>query len=234
MIELLSFGDSGWGDEMLQGAGMTVLVALLSFGLGLPIGLAGAGAKLSRSLPLRLAADIYTTVVRGIPELLVIFLLFFGLERAILSIAAALGLGGTFRLNNFVIGTAAVALISGAYSTEVLRGAIRAIPAGQIEAGRAFGMSRRTLFRRIVLPQMIRYAVPGLGNVWQLTLKDTALVSVTALAELMRMASVAARSTRQPFTFYLAAACIYLLLTVASQAVFQRVERRSLRGVRRG
>lgn len=233
MSGLLSFGDEGWGDEMLRGLGMTLLVAALAFGIGLLIGMAGAGAKLSRSRVLRAAALVYTTVVRGVPELLVIYLLFFGMERAILSVAGFFGYAGTFHLDNFTVGVGALAIISGAYSTEVLRGAIQAIPYGQIEAGRAFGMNPRKLFVRIVLPQMLRYAVPGMGNIWQLTLKDSALISVTALAELMRYASVAARSTREPFTFYLVAALIYLVVTVFSQAAFQRVERHANRGVRR-
>ena len=195
MIELFSFGETGWGDQILLGAGMTVIVAVLSFLSGVVVGMAGAGAKLSHSAALRGSADVFTTVVRGVPELLVIYLLFFGMPGAVQAVAEVFGYTGSVQLQPFTVGVLAVGIISGAYSTEVLRGAIQTIPAGQIEAARAVGMHRWLIFRRIMLPQIMRYALPGLGNVWQLTLKDTALISVTGLAELMRQSSVAARST---------------------------------------
>ena len=234
MLELFSFGETGWGDQILLGAGMTVLVAVLSFLSGVVIGMAGAGAKLSHSPVLRGGADVYTTVVRGVPELLVIYLLFFGLDSAIQSVAGVFGYTGMIRVEPFVIGVLAVGIISGAYSTEVLRGAIQTIPAGQIEAARAVGMHRWLIFRRIMLPQIMRFALPGLGNVWQLTLKDTALISVTGLAELMRQSSVAARSTREPFVFYLVAALLFLVMTTFSTVLFQKAEQFYNRGVRRG
>ncbi len=233
MLQTFAFGDTGWGDEILFGAGMTVVVAVLSYLIGIVIGTAGAGAKLSHSVVLRGAADIYTTVVRGVPELLVIYLLFFGLDPAIQFIASGFGYTGTLRLEPFTVGVGAIGIISGAYSTEVLRGAIQAIPAGQIEAARAVGMHRLQIFYRIMLPQVMRFALPGLGNVWQLTLKDTALISVTGLAELMRQSSVAARSTREPFDFYIFAALLYLVMTTVSTAVFHRAEGHYNRGVRR-
>lgn len=233
MLELLSFGDTGWGDEMLRGAAVTVAVAVLSFGLGIGIGIGGAAAKLSNSRWLRGSADIYTTVVRGVPELLVIYLLFFGSTAAILTVARSFGYTGYVEVSPFLIGTFAVGLISGAYSTEVIRGAVQAVPAGQIEAGRACGMGRWLVIRRIVAPQAARLALPGLGNVWQLTLKDTALISVTSLGELMRMASIASGSTRQPFTFYVTAAVLYLAMTTVSTVMFDRGERHFSRGIRR-
>ncbi|MGP1394111.1 MAG: ABC transporter permease [Inquilinaceae bacterium] len=233
MLELLSFGDAGWGDEMLRGAMVTVIVAVLSFALGIGIGIGGAAAKLSASRWLRGAADVYTTVVRGVPELLVIYLLFFGSTAAILTVARSFGYAGYVEVSPFLIGTVAVGLISGAYSTEVIRGAVQAIPAGQIEAGKACGMGRWLVIRRIVAPQAARLALPGLGNVWQLTLKDTALISVTSLGELMRMASIASGSTRQPFTFYVTAAVLYLAMTTVSTVMFDRGERHFSRGIRR-
>ncbi len=233
MIELLSFGDQGWGDEMLAGAGMTVILAAAAYLLGLFIGMVAAAAKVWGGWLLRLLMEVYTTVIRGVPELLVIYLLFFGNEAAINAIAGWFGYGGTIRLDAFVIGMTAVGLISGAYSTEVLRGAIQAVPHGQIEAGRAFGMSRSLVFRRIILPQVMRLALPGLGNVWQLILKDTALVSVVGLAETMRVASVAARSEHEPFLFYIAAAVLFLAITTVSQWVFRAAEMRAARGERR-
>lgn len=212
---------------------MTLLVALLSFFGGLVVGTGIAGAKLSGGRIIGGIADGYTTVVRGIPELLVIYLLFFGLESFIIWLTQAFGYGGTLRLNAFVIAAMSIALISGAYSAEVIRGAIQAVPKGQMEAAKAVGMSPVLRFRRVMLPQMLRLALPGLGNVWQLTLKDTALISVTGLAELMRISGVAARSEREPFMFYLVAALLYLIMTTISQTIFQQAEARTQRGYRR-
>jgi len=231
-LELLSLGDQGWGDEMLRGALMTLAVSLSSMALGLVFGTLGAAAKLSAVAPARWLAEGYTTIVRGVPELLVIYLLFFGGNGAVMFIAGIFGYGGYIELNAFTIGTFAVGVVSGAYSTEVIRGAVLAVPKGQIEAAQAIGMSRALLLRRIMLPQVARFALPGLGNVWQLTLKDTSLISVTGLVEIMRQAHIAAGSSRQPFTFYLVAACLYLLLTSFSNYGFRRAEGWASRGVR--
>jgi octopine/nopaline transport system permease protein len=183
--------------------------------------------------PARWLAEGYTTVARGVPELLVIYLLFFGGSQAAMFVASIFGYGGYIEINAFTIGTVAVGIISGAYSTEVIRGAVLAVPRGQIEAARAIGMHRSLLFRRIMLPQVARFALPGLGNVWQLTLKDTALISVTGLVEIMRQAHVASGSTREPFTFYMVAALLYMLLSTFSNYGFQRAEGWAGRGVRR-
>jgi len=230
MDGLLAFGAEGWGDEILEGAAMTVAVAVLAYGFGILIGFLGAGAKLAPNPVVRGVAGVYTTVVRGVPELLVIYLLFFGMDPLLRSIGETFGYSGAVRLPPFGVGVMAIGLISGAYSTEVIRGAILTVPRGQLEAGRAFGMSRVLVFRRILLPQLLRLALPGLGNVWQLTLKDTALISVTGLAELMRLSSVAARSTREPFIFYLVAALLYLAMTSVSTVAFQRAEKHYGRG----
>jgi octopine/nopaline transport system permease protein len=232
-LELLSFGDQGWGDEMLLGALMTLAVSLSSMVLGLVFGTLGAAAKLSGVAPARWLAEGYTTIMRGVPELLVIYLLFFGGGGAVMMVASVFGYDGYIEINAFTIGTFAVAIVSGAYSTEVIRGAVLSVPRGEIEAARAIGMPRFLMFRRIMLPQVARFALPGLGNVWQLTLKDTALISVTGLVEIMRQSHIAAGSTRQPFTFYLVAACLYLLLTTFSNYGFQRAEGWASRGVRR-
>ncbi len=232
-MELLSFGDQGWGDEMFRAAFTTLLLSVSAMLLGLLIGTLGAAAKLANSLALRAVGGTYTTIVRGIPELLIIYLLFFGGSGAAMSVARVFGYTGYIELNAFAIGTLAIGFISGAYSTEVLRGAFLAVPRGQIEAAKACGMSGLLLFRRIMFPQVARYALPGIGNVWQLTLKDTALISVTGLVEIMRQANVAAGSTRSPFIFFLAAAVIYLALTTASNQGFHRAENWAGRGVRR-
>lgn len=233
MLDLLAFGPAGWGDEMLLGAAMTVAVASSAFLTGVVFGALGAAAKLSDNRWLAGAAETYTTVVRGVPELLVIYLLFFGGGGAATAIGQLFGYDGFIELNAFTVGVLAVGLISGAYSTEVIRGAARTVPKGQIEAARACGMSRWLILRRVLAPLTLRYALPGLGNVWQLTLKDTALISVTALAETMRMANVAANSTRQPFLFYVTAMLLYLALSTGSSLLFERAERRSLRGERK-
>jgi octopine/nopaline transport system permease protein len=148
-------------------------------------------------------------------------------------VAGMFGYHGYIELNAFTIGMVAVGVVSGAYSTEVIRGAVLSVPRGEIEAAKAIGMRRMLIFRRIMAPQVARFALPGLGNVWQLTLKDTALISVTGLVEIMRQAHVAAGSTRQPFTFYVVAAMLYLILTTFSTYGFQKAEAWAGRGVRR-
>ena len=232
-LELLVLGDNGWGDEMLRAALVTLMVSLSAMGIGLFISIFGTLSKLSNKIYVRVLADVYTTIIRGIPELLVIYLLFFGGSNAIMSLAKLFGYYGYIELNAFVIGSVAVGAISGAYSTEVMRGAFLAIPRGQIDAAKSVGMNKFLIFTRILIPQVLRYALPGLGNVWQLTLKDTALIMVTGLVEIMRQAHVAAGSTYSPFTFYITAAFLYLILTTASNRVFNSAENWANKGVRR-
>lgn len=232
--DLLAWGDAGWGDEMVRGAVWTLLLATVAFVLGVAVGSIGAAAKLSHLPPLRWLGQGYTTVIRGVPDLLVIYLLFFGGNQAVMAIARGLfGYDGYIELDAFTIGAIALGTVSGAYSTEVIRGAVQAVPYGQIEAARGCGMSGWLLFRRIMVPQVARYALPGLGNVWQLTLKDTSLISIVGLVEIMRSASIASGSTQKPFVFYLSAACLYLLLTAGSNRVFGVAESWANRGVRR-
>ena len=209
---------------MLRASLVTLLVSLSAMGIGLLISILGTMAKLSSKFYLRIIADVYTTIIRGIPELLVIYLLFFGGSSAVMRIAKIFGYDGYIELNAFVIGSFAVGAISGAYSTEVMRGAFLAIPKGQIDAGKMVGMNNFLRFKRILVPQVLRYALPGLGNVWQLTLKDTALIMVTGLVEIMRQAHVASGSTYSPFTFYVTAALLYLVLTSGSNKVFSIAE----------
>ncbi|MCC6469753.1 MAG: ABC transporter permease [Alphaproteobacteria bacterium] len=232
-MELLSFGDKGWGDELALAACMTLAVASCAFLLGTVFGCFGALAKLSGLRALEIAADAYTTVVRGIPELLVIYLLFFGGSGALMFVASMFGHTGYIGVNAFMTGVAAIGFVNGAYSTEAIRGAVLAVPKGQIEAAKAYGMPPWTLFRRILAPQVLRFALPSLGNVWQLCLKETALISVTGLVEIMRQATIGAGSTKKPFTFYACAAVLYLLLTTLSGIGFGRAERWAERGVRR-
>ncbi len=232
-LELLILGDQGWGDEMLRAASVTLLLSLSAMSIGLFISIFGVMSKLSDKFYVRVIADVYTTIVRGIPELLVIYLLFFGGSNAVMGMAKLFGYHGYIELNAFVIGSVAVGAISGAYSTEVMRGAFLAVPRGQVDAAKSVGMSKLVIFRRILVPQVLRYALPGLGNVWQLTLKDTSLVMVTGLVEIMRQAHVASGSTYSPFTFYVTAALLYLMLTTASNRIFYSAENWANKGVRR-
>lgn len=232
-LTLLGWGDRGWGDEMFFGALMTLAVASSAYVFGIVFGTGFAAMKLSRFKTLRLIADIYTTVVRGIPELLIIYLVFFGGGAVLRAIARGVfGYGGFIDLPLFVTGMLCIGFSAGAYSTEVIRGAVLAVPVGQIEAARAIGMSGRLRFWRILVPQVARYALPGLGNVWQLTLKETSLISVIGLVEIMRQAAVGAGSTKEPFTFYITAFFLYLVLTSFSNRGFVRAEAWASRGVR--
>ena len=226
-------GPSGWGPAMLAAAGMTILVAILGFVAGAAIGIPVAAAKLSRDWPVRALADGYTTLLRGIPDLLVVYLLYFGGSAALTAVAGAFGASGFVGVPALATGAAALGIVSGAYQAEVYRGAYLALPRGELEAARAVGMTRFLMFRRIVAPQVLRYAVPGLGNVWQLVLKESALISVVGLVELLRQSQIGAGSTRTPFPFYITAGALYLAITTISTWGFARLERHTLRGVRR-
>ena len=216
---------------LAQGTLMTIQVTLLSTFFGILIGIGVAMMKLSSSRLARLLGDVYTTVVRGVPALVLILLIYFGGVRLVNEAARSLGHTQHIDINAFVAGVFALSLAFGAYATEVFRGAFQAIPRGQIEAAHAIGMGRWLTFRRVSLPQVWRIALPGLGNIFLVILKETALVSVIGLEELMRKTEYAVGFTRQPFTFFLFAAFIYLALTVISMLVLQVLERRAARGV---
>jgi octopine/nopaline transport system permease protein len=232
-LQLMGFGPTGWGWGMLAATGVTVAVALCGYFVGAVLGSLGAAAALSRFSILRAAAGFYSTVLRGIPDLLVIYLFYFGSSSVISTVAAWFGSEGFVGAPAVVTGARAIGVVSGAYQLQVFRGAVLALSKGEIEAARAYGMPGFLLFRRIVLPQAARFALPGMGNVWQLVLKESALISVIGLVEIMRQSQIGAGSTRQPFSFYLTAAALYLLITFASGRGFRWAERRSMRGVRR-
>lgn len=226
LFSTLGFGQGGWGFVLLQGALMTVAVTLVALAIGAVVGSLVAWGKLSKGLLPRVLGDAYTTVFRGVPELLIIYLIYFGGSRGVTYVGSLLGAQGFIGLPTFGAGAIGVGLISASYQAEVFRGSFLAVSAGELEAARAIGMSRLTRFRRIVVPQVLRFALPGLGNVWQLSLKDSALVSVTGLAELMRTSQVAAGSTHLYFVFYIAGGVLYLVLTSLSDQVFGAAERR--------
>jgi len=231
---LLGWGDAGWADEFALGALMTVLVAIAAFALGLVFGTLGAAAKLSRWRGLRLAGETYTTVLRGIPELLVIYLVFFGGGLALTWIAERVfGHDGYVDLPVFAVGAVCIGVVAGAYATEAIRAAILAVPRGQLEAASAIGMSAADRFFRILVPQAARLAIPGLSNVWINTLKDTSLLAIVGYVELTRTAQVGAGSNREPFTFYGVAFVLFLLIAILSREILVRAERWAERGVAR-
>ncbi len=232
-MSAFGFGDGGWGFYLLRAAAMTLAVTLAALLVGAVLGALVAAAKLSRGRLPRLAGEVYTTLFRGVPELLVIFLFYFGGSSALTGFAHLIGQEGFWGLPTFLAGALAVGMISGAYQAEVFRGAYGAVAAGELEAARAMGMGTALRFRRVVVPQVLRFALPGLGNVWQLSLKDSALVSVTGLIELMRGAQVAAGSTRNYFGFYVAGGALYLVMTAVSGRLFEAAERRTGRAFRR-
>ncbi|MBB5043594.1 ABC transporter permease [Shinella fusca] len=230
-LELLGFGQNGWGALLLVATLMTLAVTATALLIGAVLGTLVATAKLSGNVLLVGLGNVYTTVFRGVPELLIIYLIYFGGSSAVTAVGQWLGYEGFLGLPSFAAGALAVGIISGSYQAEVYRGAYLAIAKGELEAASAIGMNRMLRLRRVVMPQVLRYAIPGLGNVWQLTLKDSALISVTGLAELMRTSQVAAGSTRQYFLFYIVGGVLYLLLTSFSDRVFNRAERRANRSM---
>ncbi|MEN2976860.1 ABC transporter permease subunit [Tistrella bauzanensis] len=227
------FDFKGYGGLLIEGALITLALIPPSLALGLLLGMAGALAKSSRSRVLRGIGQAYTTIIRGIPELLVVLFVFFALPVLVNNLLAMTGSDAQVTIGPFVAGVTALGLAYGAYATEVFRGALGALPKGQIEAARALGMSPALAFRRIVLPQVWRLALPGLGNLLLVMMKDTSLVSVVALDELMRKAHVAAGATREPFTFFFAAALIYLFFTLIAEIGIARLEYWAARGTGR-
>ena len=221
----------GYGASLLQGAALTLAVALASLLLALVLGLAGATAKLSNSTFCRRTATVYTTVIRGVPDLVLMMLIFYGGQIAVNAALAALGFESV-DIDPFIAGVATLGFIFGAYFTETFRGAIQAVPKGQIEAGRAFGMSPGLVFRRITAPQMLRLAIPSFANNWLVLVKSTALVSLIGLNDMLQRAQQAAGATREPFTFYLAVGALYLAVTSVSVLVLRALEHRVSRGAK--
>jgi len=221
----------GYFLTILGGAVLTLELALLSLLFALVAGLAGASAKLSRSAPLRWLATTYTTVVRGVPDLVMMLLVFYGGQMLVNQVTEYLDVG-YFDLNPMVAGVLTIGFIFGAYFAETFRGAFLAVPSGQLEAGAAYGMTRWQVFTRILFPQMLRHALPGLGNNWLVLLKSTAIVSMIGLSDMTWLADQAGRTTREPFLFYLLVCALYLVMTTASSWLLGRLERRYSVGVR--
>ena len=227
----------GYGPSIFGGAIVTVEVAVLSLMLALLLGLLGALAKLSDNLLLKGLATTYTTLIRGVPDLVLMLLIFFGGQMMMNNFSDWLyeqyAIDIFFNINEFIAGVVTIGFIFGAYMTETFRGAFQSVDAGQIEAGKAYGMNRWQIFHRIMFPQMMRHALPGLGNNWLVMLKTTALVSIIGLADMVRLASEAAKAVHEPFTFLLPVAAVYLLLTALSEWGFKVLERKYNAGVGR-
>ena len=215
-----------------DGLQITLLVGICALLAAILMGLIGAWGKLSPNRVARTAANTYTTVIRGVPELLLLLIVYYGTPTLIQDVAEDFGYDIIIDVNPFVAGVMTLGFIYGAFSTEVFRGAILAVEKGQIEAAYAGGMSRTQMVRRILLPQVWRFALPGLGNVWMVLMKATALISVIQLPELTRNAGIGAGNTKLPFSFYFAVSLIYLGITIVSMLGQQRIEAWARRGVR--
>ena len=229
-MELLYFGSKGWGDELFTAFLMTIAVSLTAMLIGILFSIIFTPLKLSNSKILNFISNFYTTVIRGVPELLVIYLFFFGGSGAIMFVASMFGYNEYIEINAFITGSFAIGVISGAYSTEVFRGAIQSIDKGQFEACKVLGLKKYIYFFKVIMPQMLKLALPNLSNVWQITLKDTSLISVTGLVEIMRQSYIAAGSTRDPLFFYSFAALLYLILTFLSMKILNKLEKNYSRG----
>lgn len=229
-LTLLSFGDQGWGDTIASGVLVTISLGLATLPFGLVLGFIIALAKNSSEPSLKLAANIYTTIFRGLPELLTLFLVYYGVQIAIQNGLQLLGIDTYIEVNSFVAGMVALALVFSSYASEAFLSAFRGIPQGQYEGGHALGLSRFQTMRLIIMPQLIRLALPALGNLWLILLKETSLVSVIGLPDLVREAGIAARVTKEPFLFFSLILVIYLVLAMVSSAGLLRIERWSKRG----
>lgn len=230
IIELLSPDPPGWGKPLLVGLSHSIEIAVGATCLGLMIGTAGAFGKLYGGPVTRDLFAVYTTAVRAVPELVLILLLYYAGTDLINKVLEAIGYQ-RIDISGLVAGIFVLGVVQGAYSTEVIRGAILAIPQGQIEAARAYGMSPGLMLRRITLPAMLPFAIPGLANLWLIATKDTALLAVVGFSELTLVTRQAAGVTKAYLIFYLAAGALYLALTLFSNAIIGRVEAWSRRGM---
>jgi arginine/ornithine transport system permease protein len=220
----------GYGPRLIEGAGVTIQLAVLSLILAIILGLLTASAKMSRNWLAHRLATLYTTLIRGVPDLVLMMLFFFGGQIGVNMITDWLyysfDIDIFININAFVAGVVTIGLIFGAYMGETFRGAFMAVDNGQIEAGKAYGMSDGLVFRRVRFPQMMRHALPGLSNNWMVLLKTTALVSVIGLSDMVRVASEASKAMREPFTFMIIVALIYLLIASVSEWIFARLQKR--------
>ena len=230
MFDLLSPNPPGWGGNLLRGLANSLQIAVGAFGMGLLIGTVGAYGKLYGGPLVRDIAAIYTTIVRAVPELVLILLLYYAGTDMINRVLESLGYQRV-DISGLVAGIVVLGFVQGAYATEVLRGAIKAIPQGEIEAARAYGMSPVLMMRRITLPAMLPHALPGLANLWVISTKDTALLAVVGFSELTLVTRQAAGTTKAYFLFFIAAGILYLAITLFSNVILAKVEQWARRGM---
>ncbi|SER76877.1 histidine transport system permease protein [Pseudomonas sp. NFACC02] len=230
-LGLSAFSLKGFGPLLLQGTWMTIKLSVMSLLLAIVLGLLGASAKLSKAAILRIPAQVYTTLIRGVPDLVLMLLIFYSLQTWLTTLTEAME-WDYIEIDPFAAGVITLGFIYGAYFTETFRGAILAVPRGQVEAATAYGLSRAQRFRFVVFPQMMRFALPGIGNNWQVVLKATALVSIIGLADLVKASQDAGKSTYQLFYFLVLAALIYLVITSVSNFALRWAERRYAAGSR--
>ncbi|WCM54114.1 ABC transporter permease [Pseudomonas sp. WJP1] len=223
ILGLSGFSLKGFGPLLLQGSWMTIQLSFLCLLVSVGLGLIGASAKLSKFALLRIPAQAYTTLIRGVPDLVLMLLIFYTLQTWLTSLTEALG-WDYIEINPFSAGVITLGFIYGAYFTETFRGAILAVPRGQMEAATAYGLTRAQRFRFVVFPQMMRFALPGIGNNWMVILKATALVSIIGLADLIKVAQDAGKSSYQLFFFLMLAALFYLVITTVSNYVLHRLQ----------
>ena len=230
-LGLSAFSLKGFGPLLLQGTWMTIKLSLLSLLVSIVLGLIGASCKLSSLRIVRIPAQLYTTLIRGVPDLVLMLLIFYSLQTWLTGLTDFME-WEYIEIDPFSAGVITLGFIYGAYFTETFRGAILAVPRGQLEAATAYGLKRGQRFRYVTFPQMMRFALPGIGNNWMVMLKATALVSIIGLADLVKAAQDAGKSTYQLFYFLVVAALIYLMITSASNFVLRRLERRYSAGSR--
>ena len=224
-LGLLSLGAGGWGGALLAGAGVTMALALACVPLGLPLGLLVALCSKSPNATVRAMAALFSTCFRGLPELLTLLIVYYGIQIALQKFQAYWGGSAEFSINAFVAAVIAFSLVLAAFSSEVWLGALKTVARGQYEGAQALGLSRRQTFFKVVLPQVMSVALPGLSNNWLSLLKDTALVSTISLVDLMRQTSLAVNATKEPMLFYLAACGLYLLLSSMSGFCIAQLEK---------
>ena len=228
-FDLLALEPPGWGANLLRGLANSVQIAFGAFGLGLLIGTAGAYGKLYGGKITRDLLGLYTTIVRAVPELILILILYFAVTDLVNQMVLAMG-GERIQISGVLAGIAVLGVVQGAYATEVLRGAILAVPPGQIEAARAMGMPPVKLAWRITLPAMLGFAIPGLANLWLIATKDTAILAVVGYGQLTLVTRQAASTTKAFLTFFLAAGMLYLMISILSTLIFGRIEAWARRG----
>jgi polar amino acid transport system permease protein len=232
-LTLLSWGPNGWLDDIAYGVFITVTLALCTLPFGLMLGLLVAIGKQSDEPSLRYAANIYTTIFRGLPELVTLFLVYFGIQIALKAVLSVAGVSAEIQINSFASGMIALALVFSSYASEVFLSAFKGIPKGQYEGGYSVGLGKGQTLRLVVLPQLIKLALPGLSNLWLSLIKDTALVSVIGLSDILRQTGVAARVTKQAFLFFSLACILYLILAIISGFLIGKIEAWSNKGAAR-